>query len=285
MLDEVNTRLPIATEECVASIYLDMFPDSDRAFVRQAFEWAELFFTGRHTDYQAVDARYHDFEHTLQGTLCLARLLHGRHQAQTLPRLSQKAFELGLLAILFHDTGYLKKRDDTEGSGAKYTRTHVMRSAGVAKEFLSAKGWGAAEIAAIRNMIQCTGVNVDLQAIPFQNDEERLVGYALSTADLLGQMAATDYVEKLPVLYGEFAEAARFDGAKALRAFPYTSEEDMMRQTPAFWERYVLPKLEQDFGGLHHFLRKPYPDGPNAYLERVQHNIARLLEKIAALPE
>ena len=285
MTDEVNTRVPRAVEECVASIYLGMFADGDRAFVRQAFEWAEMFFTGRHADYQAIDARYHDYEHTLQGTLCLARLLHGRHGAEVQPPLSRKAFELGLLAILFHDTGYLKKRDDTEGTGAKYTRTHVLRSADVASEFLSGKGWADADVRAIRNMIRCTGVNVDLKAIRFQNDEERMVGYALSSADLLGQMAAADYVEKLPVLYGEFAEAARFDGANAKRAFPFTSAEDMLRKTPAFWEGYVLPKLERDFGGIHNFLSQPYPDGPNAYVQRVEHNIALLRGRIAALSE
>ena len=37
----------------------------------------------------------------------------------------------------------------------------------------------------------------------------RIVGFALGTADLLGQMAAPDYVDKLPVLYDEFVEAAR----------------------------------------------------------------------------
>lgn len=285
MTDEVNTRLPRAVEACAVSFYTGMFPDADRAFVAQAFEWAGMFFTGRHADYQAIDARYHDYEHTMQGTLCMVRLLHGRHLAKAQPPLSRKAFELGLLAILFHDTGYLKKRDDTEGTGAKYTRTHVLRSADVVREFLPGKGWAAADVTAIRNMIRCTGVNVDLKAIPFQNDEERMVGYALSTGDLLGQMAAADYVEKLPVLYGEFAEAARFDGENAKRAFPFTSAEDMLRKTPAFWEGYVLPKLERDFGGLHHFLRAPYPDGPNAYLQRVERNIALLREKIAALPE
>ena len=57
-------------------------------------------------------------------------------------------------------------------------------------------------------MIFCTGINAALDKIPFQSEAEKIVGFALGTADLLGQMAADDYVEKLPVLYAEFAEAA-----------------------------------------------------------------------------
>jgi len=56
----------------------EMFSDGDAQFVPQALSWASECFTGRYGDYQAVDARYHDFEHTLQGTLCMARLLRGR---------------------------------------------------------------------------------------------------------------------------------------------------------------------------------------------------------------
>jgi hypothetical protein len=280
MFDEVDTKVPRAAEECVASIYLQMFPDGDRAFVPQAFEWAGQFFSGQYDDYQAIDARYHDFEHTLQGTLCLARLLHGRHEAKALPLLSQRAFELGLLAILFHDTGYLKKKDDMEGTGAKYTMTHVARSAVFAREFLSRKGRTAADTTAIENMIRCTGVNVDLQAIPFQNREERMMGYVLGTADLLGQMAARDYVEKLPVLYEEFAEAARFGGGAAARIVPFTSLEDLLRKTPVFWEGYVRTKIDRDFERLYTFLNKPYPDGPNEYVLRVEHNIERLRQSL-----
>ena len=276
MFDEVDTKVPRAAEECVASIYRSMFPEGDRGFVRQAFEWAGQFFSGEYDGYQAIDALYHDFEHTLQGTLCLARLLHGRHEAKARPAFSEKGFQLGLLAILFHDTGYLKKKDDTEGTGAKYTLTHVTRSAVFATEFLSRKGWTEADTTAIQHMIRCTGVNVDLQAIPFQNAEERMMGYVLGTADLLGQMAAPDYVDKLPVLYEEFAEAARFDGPAAAKKIPFTSLDDLLRKTPAFWDGYVRTKIESDFERLYTFLNRPYPDGPNEYVQRVERNIARL---------
>src|SRR6185436_690569 len=117
----------------------------------------------------------------------------GYKKAHVSPELTPRMFELGLLAILLHDTGYLKKRADTEGTGAKYTLTHVARSADFAREFLASKGSPPEDIEAIRNMISCTGVNASLQAIPFGSELERTLGFALATADILGQMSARDY--------------------------------------------------------------------------------------------
>src|SRR5689334_18039037 len=190
MFGPVDTRIPHEVEDQVRCIHRAMYPEGDPTFVALAFDWAAQCFNGRYADYQAIDARYHDFEHTLQGTLCLARLLHGWHEVEGKPPVSCRRFELALLAILFHDSGYLKKRADAEGTGAKYTYTHVGRSADFARLFLAGKGYPAADIEVVRNMISCTGVNADLPAIPFRDDLERKLGYALATADLLGQMAA-----------------------------------------------------------------------------------------------
>jgi hypothetical protein len=272
----VDTRDTVAVENEVDSIYATLFPEAGKGFVPLAFDWVAQCFAGHHPDYQPIDARYHDFEHTLQGALCLSRLLKGRHPAGATPTLTLRPFELGLLAILFHDTGYLKRRGDTEGTGAKYTEVHVGRSAAFAREFLERKGFADTELLAVQNMINCTGINTDLQAIRFQTELERTIGYALGTADLFGQMAARDYVEKLPVLFGEFAEAARHATASAAHLFAFKSAEELMRNTPAFWENYVLPKANGDFLGLYTFLNDPYPDGPNDYLQRIEANMARL---------
>src|SRR5690349_9611354 len=187
MFPVVDTRDLTAVQGEVESIFASLFPEANADFIKQAFGWASQFFSGRYPGFRPIDARYHDLEHTLQGTLCFARLLRGRHFAGVRPILTPRMFELGLLAILMHDTGYLKRIEDREGTGAKYTLTHVRRSAEFAKAFLSEKGYDADEVHAVQDMIRCTGVNVDLAAIPFASDLERTVGYALGTADLLGQ--------------------------------------------------------------------------------------------------
>ena len=282
MYPPVVTKDPTAVELEVQTAYLTIFPEADRLFVPRAFGWAIEFFIGGYRDYQPVDAHYHDFEHTLQGTLCMARLLRGRHQAGAQPRLSERMFKLGLLAILLHDTGYLKKREDKEGTGAKYTVTHVERSAEFAEQLLLEKGFPPADIKAVQNMIHCTGVDATLSVIPFQSEQERITGFALGTADLLGQMAAADYVDKLPILYSEFAEAARYMKGKTHFITMFTSAADLMEKTPMFWEKYVQRKLDRDFGSIHRFLNQPYPAGPNQYLERIEQNMTRLKARISS---
>jgi hypothetical protein len=281
MFQQVDTRVPSEVEQQVDSIYQSLFPEGDRTFVPRVFGWASQFFSGRYADYQPIDARYHDFEHTLQGTLCLARLFHGRHKAQAKPELTLQMFQLGLLAILFHDTGYLKKKDDQAGTGAKYTAIHVNRSVQFAEEYLRQKGFAKTDITAIQNMIRCTGVDADLASIPFQSELERIVGYSLGTADLLGQMSAKDYVDKLPVLYLEFAEAAQFDSKHVALLTEFASAEELMENTPAFWEKYVLPKINGDFGKAYRFLNDPYPDGPNPYVQQVVENITLVRQKLS----
>lgn len=272
----------MAVAQEVQAIYQKMFPGSNGAFVRRTFDWATDCFNGRFADYQPVDTQYHDFEHTLQGTLCMARILGGRHGAGAKPELTEKYFELGLLAILLHDTGYLKKRNDTQGTGAKYTAIHVLRSVDFAANLLTAKEFNPEDIRAVQNMICCTGVDAALDKIPFQNEQEKITGSALGAADLVGQMAAEDYVEKLPVLYAEFEEAAAYNKGQGNFKVMFSSADDLMQKTPQFWKKFVLEKLEKDFKGIHRFLNSPYPGGPNFYLDRIEANISQLKEQLAA---
>ncbi len=280
MYPRVVTKDPTAVEVEVQAAYRAMFPRGNRLFVPQAFGWAIDCFSGRHPEYQPVDAGYHDFEHTLQGTLCLARLLHGRHGANVRPRLTRRMFELGLLAILLHDTGYLKRKGDRKGTGAKYTAIHVNRSMEFATGWLTKQRFPAADIKAVKSMIQCTAPIAVPASIPFQNELERNIGCCVGTADLLGQMAADDYVDKLPVLYSEFAEAARHPLGKGSMAASFSDADDLLRKTPAFWENFVRARLESDFQGVYRFLNTPYPSGENYYLLRIDANINKLRRRL-----
>jgi len=278
-----STKNPAAVLKELQGVHDLLYPGGDAPFISQAFFWARECFTGQHPGYQAVDAGYHDFEHTLQGAQCLLQLLRGRQLAGALPVLPERCFQLGLMAILFHDTGYLKRSGDLSGTGAKYTITHVARSAAFAADFLLTRGFSPAEIQSVQNMILSTGAVPALGEIPFQSESERVLGHALSTADLLGQMAAEDYVDKLPVLYAEFSEAVRFTGDTSHFISGYASAEQLIHATPLFWKTHVLPRLDRDFGGLYRFLNHPFPDGPNPYLDRIEANLTRLRAAGAAL--
>ncbi len=280
MFPHVDTTDVAAVEQEVKAAYKAMFPAAAEASVVEYFRWATDAFEGRYGDYLPVDARYHDFEHTLQGTLCMVRILRCRHEAGVRPVLTQRIFELGLLAILLHDTGYLKRGGDESGTGAKYTLTHVARSVQFAELLLGERGLAITEIRAVQNMIRCTGVHVDLDRIPFQSEVERVVGYALGTGDLLGQMSAGDYIDKLGILFEEFEESAKFYEGKMTGTLDFRSEEELKQNTPVFWSKFVLPKLDQDFWGVYKFLNQPYPGGRNEYLDRIEANVKRLRARL-----
>ncbi len=144
MQKPIDTADPAQVEAEVQQAYLEMFPNGDRDYIPRIFQWAREWFEGKYRDYQPIDAHYHDLEHTLQGILCMARLAPraATRQGQE-PRLTQRMFELGMLAILMHDTGYLKKRGDSDGTGAKYTLTHVDRSIEFAGELMRSHGFPA----------------------------------------------------------------------------------------------------------------------------------------------
>lgn len=280
MFHEVNTREPAEVLPVCAETWKTVTGEADAAWIHATFAWVSEAFAGRHPEFERLDTRYHDQEHTLQGTLCLARLLDGWFRSATAPHLDARAVRLGLVAILFHDTGYLKARGDTVGTGAKFTPIHVQRSADFAHRILSRHAFASADIREIQSMIRCTGVNANVQALFFDGAVNRQVGCALATADLLGQMAAADYSDKLPLLFDEFAESARHN-PESLSPQTFSSVTDLVRKTPAFWSLHVRNRLDNEFEGVYRFLNDPWPDGPNPYIARVEANIARIQSSVS----
>lgn len=276
MRQSLDTKRTSVVEAETQAAYVAMFPSGDANFVSMALGWATDWFNGSYAGYQAIDTYYHDLEHTLQGLLCITRIFQSHHRLKLKPILQQRTVELGILAMLMHDTGYLKRRDDVSGTGGKYTFIHVDRSIVFAKNFLTSHHFSGQEILSVENMIRCTGINTNLSLISFESQSEEVAGTALGSADLLGQMAAPDYVDKLSDLYLEIAEGAHHtpDLVKADNAF--SSADDLMRRTPEFWSKIVFPKLNLDFKGLYRVLNEPYPDGRNVYIDRINANITRV---------
>lgn len=271
----MNTRDTQAVQGVCQSAWREILGRDDAGLLGRGFAWLTQSFAGANPEFEPLDTRYHDLEHTMQGTLCLAHLMVGWHRSRTQPSLDERAVRTGLFAILLHDTGYLKGRGDLHGTGAKFTPIHVQRSAEVAGRYLPTERFTAEEVLAAQSMIRCTGVNADIRALNFQRPVDRQVGCALATADLLGQMAAPNYPERLSDLFLEFQEAATAtDGANANLMF--ANADDLIRKTPAFWENHVCPRLDGEFGGVFRLLSRPWPDGPNPYFSHVEENIRRI---------
>ena len=281
MFPFIDTKSATAVAEAVRAIMTATFPGASRQVVDRLFADVEAMFTGHYLDYQAIDLGYHDFEHTLQATLCFARLFAARHAAHAEPVLSVRHFELGLAAALLHDTGYLKLRSDRTGTCAKYTHVHVLRSCGFAASYLPTVGFTIRDTEIVTGAIRCTGPVSKLARLYFNARADQLLGCIMVTADYLGQMAATDYPDELEMLFHEFRESDEFFHLPP-EHYAFHSARELIEKTPDFWTTFVRPKLEKDFEGVFRFLASPYPDGPNPYVDAIEHNIALVRTRIAA---
>ena len=276
MFPSVNTKEWKAVERETEGVFRRLFLEMDFLPIHQTFADIEQLFAGRYPGYQSCDMHYHDSEHTLEATVAMVRLLEGMNNAPDGMPLPPHSFTLGMHAVLMHDAGYLKLRGDIEGTGAKYTLTHVSRSAEFANRYLRNRGYSARDRAAVEHMIHCTGFFVDTGKIPFHSEPERMLGYALGTADLLGQMAAPNYLDELGNLFQEFQECVQRQGAAADALAVYHSAEDLRLRTPQFFRGHVMRMLTSQWGGVYRFLEQPPGSGRNPYLDAVAENIRKV---------
>jgi hypothetical protein len=215
----------------------------------------------------------------MQATVCLIHLLQGRSRTFDRPVLLARDWELAVMAVLLHDSGYLKKTDDLQGTGAKYTFVHERRSCDFSREYLPRMGVTASEIEDICAAIICTGPRSKISQVSFHRDEARQMAFLLVTADYLAQMSAADYLDKLPVLYKEFVEAFDFEQIPPEKR-PYHSLQQLLEKSTGFWTNYVRPMLDFEAGGVHRYLTTA--GQPNPYLQAVEANLAELQRRLQA---
>lgn len=201
-------------------------------------------FAGDWPGYAACDTRYHDLEHTTDTFLAMARLVHGAFLRPS-PVLDGATAFVGLVGALLHDTGYIRRRDDRSGTGARFTRTHISRSVAFAREYLPSRGFPPGDVELCGKVLLCTGLETAIPSVDFRSEAEGAAGRMLGTADIVGQMASRRYPGKLPHLFREFVEAGLADG---------TGEAAFLAATPSFY-RAVCERLDGELGGVHRFLR------------------------------
>lgn len=275
----IDTKSASAVAAAVHQAFREAWPQQPAtAFIDRLFTDVTAMFAGRYPGYQAIDMFYHDFEHTLQATVCLIHLLSGRHRTGDEPPLTQREWELGLMAVLLHDTGYLKQTDDRAGTGAKYTLVHERRSCEFARQYLPTLDVNPVEIDDICAGIMCTGPQTRISSMTFRREPARLLAFMLVTADYLGQMSAPDYVDELPILFAEFHEAFEFEQVPAERR-TFLNVGELIAKTPLFWENYVRPMLDFEAGGVHRYLTTA--GRPNPYLQAVDTNIAEVRRRLS----
>jgi hypothetical protein len=231
-------------------------------------------FHGYYPGYRRCNTFYHDLSHTMDCLLVTAKLIHGAGLNGIV--FTHRDVSLGLISALMHDTGYIQAVEDNTGTGAKYTVSHIERSIEFMKKYFQANAFPSEYLPICCNFLRCTGLDVKIGEIKFQSREHEILGQILGTADLIGQMANENYVEKLPYLYDEFKEG----GVPG-----YNNKFDLLKKTPAFWEM-VKQRLVNELGDvdryLRDYLRVLWGINQDLYRQAIDRNIERLQLFLAA---
>ena len=262
----------------IKSFYESNYANSDIGFIKTVLNDVVELFNGKRKGFQRCDAQYHDLTHTFQVVPPFVEIIDGWNKSGNMPKVSKECFDIGITAVLLHDTGYIKKQGDTAGTGAKYTFEHIQRSIDFAVYYLPQIGFDNQKIAQLTNVISCTGVNINLMDIHFHSEEERIIGYALGTADFLGQMAADDYQEKLPILYNEFEESYHYVGIEKVRAKGVKMFEDageLLMSTKSFYEAVVMDRFGK-MDSLYKYIEFNHANMKNPYIEAIEENIQKI---------
>lgn len=267
----VNVKNTQAVLSDVKKIFTSHYNAKDFKKIKDCYKKIKALFSGKYKGYNACNTRYHDLYHTMDVFLATARLLDGYNYTGTKMHVD---LALNLLrASLFHDTGYIQEKWDSEGTGAKYTSNHIGRSIAFLMknktDFLITKE----DVDVISKMIRCTEIKTNLNTIPFLSEEEKTAGMILGSADILGQMSDREYLERLLFLYNEMKEAG-LPG--------YTTEFDIIKST---WKLYetIKKRLNNSFRKVfvyaeYHFTKR-YNIYNNLYMDAIEKNIS-YLEKI-----
>jgi hypothetical protein len=282
MINKPNLS-PETIRNDIKQAYKNIYNVSDTELADTVLQDLTTLFSGGMPGFLKCDTGYHDLLHTLQVVPPFIGIIDGWNKSERRPAISRESFDNGIIAVLLHDTGYIKTGTDSAGTGAKYAFVHTKRSAEFAARYLAQIGFGAGRIASVQNIIMCTGVRIEFEHIRFHSEEERIVGYALGTADLIGQMSAPDYLEKLPVLYREFEEAYRYEGSDKLSQMGmvvFNNADDLISKTPYFFE-VVVKKHFENMGSVHECLALHFPDSRNHYLEEIEENIKKIKSYLA----
>ena len=239
----VNSADPVSVISEVKTLMDSIWPDFDNAVIDKVGRDVIDLFQGRYLGYLACNTEYHNLAHTTDALLAMIRLIHGASVAGE--SISSRNALLACIATLLHDSGYIQHSDEVDGTGARFTLTHITRSIQFMETYFRQNGFSTCEFENCRVMLECTGLGTKIADVNFANAEIGMLGRMLGTADLLGQMADRAYLEKLLFLYYEFSEGS---------VAGYESELQLLKKTLEFYD-VTKVRFAQELSGVNRFLR------------------------------
>jgi hypothetical protein len=258
-----NTRDTGEVQAEVARIVLAFAPGHDLTWIASTFSLLDRAFDGDLPGYQKLKTLYHNRTHTNEVVLCAARMLHGLHLAGQ--GLDSDHIDAALIGALLHDVGYLMNDEEASGTGAQFTSSHVLRGVDFARRHLSALPPDVLETTT--KVILLTDHRKPPDWVKFDDLQQQRAAYATATADLIGQMANREYIERLLLLYFEFEEA-QMGG--------FGNVHDLLEGTSTFY-RLTKSRLDQDLNGLSMHLKRHFSQQNDAdrnfYVESIDRNL------------
>ncbi len=262
-----------STREALRDLCHAHFPGSSPEWVERLLAEVAALFGGRRPGYQACAMLYHNFAHTCDVTVALTRLLGAYVNRRLEPGLTWRDGELAVAAALLHDTGFLRRDGEQGGTGAQFAGVHVERGVTVAAELLPEFAVTPAEVAVVELAIRGTALDANPTLLDSVSLRERCLAQLVGTADLLGQLAAPDYPDRLGDLYREFAESGMTGGL---------DEAGFLRRTRSFWSDVALPRLDGVLGGMYRILPQDVTDTGNNYLRAIYANLETIDQRLEA---
>jgi hypothetical protein len=261
-----NTRDTGEVEAQVGEIVHAFSPGHDLARVAGAFHLLDRGIKGDLPGYQELKTLYHNRSHTNEVVLCAARMLHGLHLSGQ--GVDADHIDAALIGALMHDIGYLMKDEEASGTGAQFTDSHVLRGVEFARTHLI--DLPPHVLDTTTKVILLTDHRKHPDWVKFDTPQQQRAAYATATADLIGQMANREYLERLLLLYFEFEEA---------RMGNFLDIHDLLEKTTAFY-RATKARLDQDLNGLSTLLLQHFGQQQGAernfYTESIDRNLGYL---------
>ena len=261
----------------VREIVLTMFPEFAFGTLETVYNDIVRLFQGEYPGYRKCTTEYHDLNHTTDVFLVMARLMHGASLGGE--KLSKEHINLGLICALMHDTGYIQTIDDNAGTGAKYTLIDTKRSILFMERYIADNGLAKEEFRDYADILKGTGLDTKISEIRFESRDIEMLCKMLGTADLMGQMADRDYLEKLLFLFYEFREGA-VEG--------YDSELDLLKKTTDFFTM-AQKRIAVELGGMkkymHHHFKARWNMDRDLYTEAIERNMDYLKYVLESPPK
>ena len=198
-----------------------------------------------------TDAAYHNTNHTLLVTDVGQTIFYGRILSQG--DLTPEDWLHGIVAMLFHDIGYVRGalKDDLPGdylvsedgqrmqpepgaTDACLTPHHVNRSRLYIEQRFHNEP--TLDVAVVADCIEMTRFPVPAE--PFYQRSDSLGGM-VRAADLIGQLADPCYLQKLSQLYAEFRETGDAE------RLGYQNAGHLRSTYPAFFYQKVSPYIKE----------------------------------------